>query len=103
MDIVTPTFRFLRSKAGDTQQTSTLGCGHGRGKAQVNLVESSNIPIMATKDGTLKDSGATIGASLDGLIQVLVLYLASQPCYGVGSKWANMGRKEGLHPQAFSF
>ena len=33
VDIVTLATRLLRSKAGGTQQTSTRGCGRGRGRA----------------------------------------------------------------------
>ena len=62
VDIVTPATRFLRSKAGGTQQTLTRRRGRGRGRAQTTLVESSSIPIMATEDGTSEDSGADIGA-----------------------------------------
>ena len=70
--IVTLATRFLRSKAGGTQQTSTRGRGCGRGRAQANLIESSNIPRMATEDGTSEDSGADIGASVDGILQIQV-------------------------------
>ena len=36
LDIETPASRFLRSKAGGSQQTSRRGRGRGRGMAQVN-------------------------------------------------------------------
>ena len=72
VDIVTPATRFLRSQAGGSQQTSTRGRGRGKGRAQANLVESNNIPRMATEDGTSEDSSADIGASVDGILQILV-------------------------------
>ena len=81
VNIVTPASRFLRSKAGNTQQTSRQGRGYGRGKAQVNLGDSRSTPITPTKDSTSEDSGATIGALGDGFLQVLVRFLNSPPCY----------------------
>jgi hypothetical protein len=72
VDIVTPASRFLRSKAGGTQQTSRRGRGRGRGMAQVNLGDSRSTPITLTEDGTSEDSGADIGASVEGIFQILV-------------------------------
>lgn len=72
VDIVTPASRFLRSKAGGTQQTSRRGRGRGRGKTQVNLVDSRTTPLTTTEDGTSEDSGADIGASMDGILQITV-------------------------------
>lgn len=42
------------------------GRGHEKRRARVNLGESRSIAIMATKDGTLEDSGASIVALVDG-------------------------------------
>jgi hypothetical protein len=72
VDVVTPASRFLRSKAGITQQTSRRGRGRGRGMAQVNLGDSRSTPITPTEDGTSEDSGANIGASVEGILQILV-------------------------------
>lgn len=72
VDVVTPASRFLRSKAGGTQQTSRRGRGRGRGMAQVNLGDSRSTPITPTEDGTSEDSGANIGASVEGILQILV-------------------------------
>jgi hypothetical protein len=69
---VTNASRILRNKAGGTQPTSRRGRGRGRGMAQVNLGDSRSTPITPRGDGTSEDSGADIGASLDGILQSLV-------------------------------
>ena len=71
-DNVTLASRFLRSKAGGTQQTSRRGRGRGRGMAEVNLADLRSTPITPTGDGTSEDSGADIGASVEGILQILV-------------------------------
>jgi hypothetical protein len=72
VDLVTHAARLLQSKAGGTQQMSTRGRGRERGRAQANLVESSINPRLVTNDGTSEDSGADIGASVDGILQIMV-------------------------------
>jgi hypothetical protein len=71
-DTVTHASRILRSKAGGTQPTSRRVRGRGRGMAQVNLCDSRSTPITSTGEGTSEDSGADIGASVDGILQILV-------------------------------
>ena len=72
VDIVTPASRILRSKVGGTQETSRRGRGRVNGKAQVNLGDTKNTVITATENGSSEDSGADIGASVDGILQILV-------------------------------
>ena len=72
VDIVTPASRILRSKAGGIQETSRRGRGRVRGKAQVNLGDTRSTPIMATENESSEDSGADIGASMDGILQIMV-------------------------------
>jgi hypothetical protein len=72
-DNVTNASRNLRSKAGGTQPTSRRGRGRGRGMAHVNLGDSRSTPITSTGDGTSEDSGADVGASVEGLLQILVM------------------------------
>jgi hypothetical protein len=71
-DSVTHASRILRSKAGGTQPSSRRGRGRGRGMAQVNLGDSRDTPITPTGDGTSEDSGADVGASVEGILQILV-------------------------------
>ena len=71
-DNVTNASRNLRSKAGGTQPTSRRGRGRGRGMAHVNLGDSRSTPITSTGDGTSEDSGADVGASMEGIPQILV-------------------------------
>jgi hypothetical protein len=71
-DNVTNASRNLRSKAGGTQPTSRRGRGRGRGMAHVNLGDSRSTPITSTGDGTSEDSGADVGASMEGILQILV-------------------------------
>jgi hypothetical protein len=71
-DNVTHASRFLRSKVGGTQPTSRRGRGRGRGMAQVNLGDSRSTPLTPTGEGTSEDSGADVGASVEGILQILV-------------------------------
>jgi hypothetical protein len=66
---VTHASRILRSKAGGTQTTSRRGRGRGRGMGHVNLGDSRSTP---TGEGTSEDSGADVGASVEGILQILV-------------------------------
>jgi hypothetical protein len=40
--------------------------------AHVNLGDSRSTPITSTGDGTSEDSGADVGASVEGILQILV-------------------------------
>jgi len=71
-DNVTNASRNLRKKAGGTQPTSRRGRGRGRGMAQVNLGDSRSTPLTPTWEGTSEDSGADVGASVEGILQNLV-------------------------------
>jgi hypothetical protein len=71
---VTHASRSLRSKAGGTQPASRRGRGRGRGMAQVNLSDSRSTPLTPTTDGTSGDSAADVGASVEGILQILVRY-----------------------------
>jgi hypothetical protein len=71
-DNVTNASRNLRSKAGGTQPTSRRGRGRGRGMAHVNLGDSRSTPLTPTGEGTSEDSGADVGASVEGILQNLV-------------------------------
>jgi hypothetical protein len=80
-DNVTHASRILRSKAGGTQTTSRRGRGRGRGMGHVNLGDPRSTPITPTGDGTSSDSGADIGASLEGILQILVrCWLSAKVC-----------------------
>jgi hypothetical protein len=75
--------RNLRSKAGGTQPTSRRGRGRGRGMAQVNLGDSRSTPQTPTREGTSEDSGADVGASLEGILQNLVRCRPSESTWNV--------------------
>jgi hypothetical protein len=82
-DNVTHASKILRSKVGGTQPTSRRGRGRGRGMVQVNLGDSRSTPITPTRDGTLEDSGADIGASVEGILQILVRCRLSESTWNV--------------------
>ena len=71
-DNVTHAPRILRSKVGGTQPTSRRGRGRGRGMAEVNLGDSRSTPLTPPGDGTSEDSGADVGATVEGILQNLV-------------------------------
>jgi hypothetical protein len=82
-DNVTNAPRNLRSKAVGTQPTSRRGRGRGRGMAQVNLGDSRSTPLTPTGEGTSEDSGADVGASVEGILQILVSCRPSQSTWNV--------------------
>jgi hypothetical protein len=50
--------------------------------AQVNLGDLRSIPLTPTGEGTSEDSGADIGTSLEGIIQILVrCRLSAKVCW----------------------
>jgi hypothetical protein len=73
----------LQSKAGGTQPTSRRGRGRGRGMAQVNLGDSRSTPLTPTGEATSEDSGADVGASVEGILQILVRCRPSQSTWNV--------------------
>jgi hypothetical protein len=71
-DNVTNASRNLRKKAGGSQPTSRRGRARGRGMAQVNLGDSRSTPLMRTGVETSEESGGDVGASVEGILQIMV-------------------------------
>jgi len=71
-DNVTNASRNLRKKAGGSQPTSRRGRARGRGMAQVNLGDSRSTPLMPTGVETSEESGGDVGASVEGILQIMV-------------------------------